>query len=173
MIVINLIGEPSVGKTTTAAGVFFELSSKGYNVQMVLEEAKKYIFEDNLKIFDQQILLLAEQNRALTRLKDNTDIVITDSPLIMPIVYQKGEYLKSFRNLAFEQFNEYNNFNIFLKRKHKFSNNGRYHTEKDSISVRDKIIQILDEENIKFLPLTTGKKIHKKIARIVMDLVKK
>ena len=45
-LVVNLIGGPGCGKSTTTAGLFYELKKKGYNCEMSLEFAKDKVYEE-------------------------------------------------------------------------------------------------------------------------------
>ena len=54
MIVINLFGGPSSGKTTMAAGLFRLLKTMNKKVELVQEFAKDLVWENNLgKLSDQ------------------------------------------------------------------------------------------------------------------------
>lgn len=46
-LVVNLIGGPGCGKSTTTAGLFYELKKKGYNCEMSLEFAKDKVYEES------------------------------------------------------------------------------------------------------------------------------
>lgn len=44
MVNINLFAGPGTGKSTTAAGVFFEMKRSGMSVEYVTEYAKSLVF---------------------------------------------------------------------------------------------------------------------------------
>ena len=50
MIVINLWGAPSSGKSTGASYLFSELKLKGYNVELVTEFAKDLTWEEKSRV---------------------------------------------------------------------------------------------------------------------------
>lgn len=178
MLVINLLGEPGVGKSVTAAGLFYELSINGFKSELITEIAKGYAWETpkdaNGKsfphpVFNQQIFLLGEQNRWLERVKGKRDIAIMECPLILTAIYQPENYFKSFEPLVIEQFNSYNNFNILLERNHDFDIHGRVHTEEESTEVRSKLKEFLLKHNIPHITLKTHSEINKEIVQYVRN----
>ena len=60
-LVVNLIGGPGCGKSTTTAGLFYELKKKGYNCEMSLEFAKDKVYEESFRIIDDQIYIFGKQ----------------------------------------------------------------------------------------------------------------
>lgn len=148
MIVINLFGEPCSGKTTGAAYIFSKLKMKGYNIELVTEYAKDLVWEKSSLIND-QIYVFAEQQRRLKRLKDKVDIIITDSPLFLSIVYHEDINLY-FDQLVLNVFEQYNNINFLIQNKKEYNPIGRIHTEEESEAIRNKIISSLDFFNIPY-----------------------
>lgn len=176
MLVVNLLGEPGAGKSVTSAGLFYELSINGFRAELIHEAAKGYAWETPKDkdgnsmfhpVFRQQILLLGEQNRLLERVKGKRDIAITDSPLILPILYQPENYLSGFESIAIEQFNVYNNLNILLERNHSFDGEGRVHDEEQSKDVKNSLKNLLEKHNIPYISLKTHDNIHKEIMNII------
>lgn len=115
MLVINFIGQPGAGKSTFAAGLFYELKRKGYNVELVTEYTKDAIYEENSFVLSDELLVFAEKYKRIKRLSNSVDIVITDSPLINSIFYSdefgiEGEMF--FRSVA----NKFENKYIFVER---------------------------------------------------------
>ena len=47
MKVINLFAGPGTGKSTTAAGLFYKMKSKGYMVELVTEFAKDLVYQES------------------------------------------------------------------------------------------------------------------------------
>lgn len=180
MLVINLLGEAGVGKSVTAAGLFYELSINDFKAEIVSEVAKEYAWESQKDkdgillphpIFSQQVFILGKQNRALVRLINKREIAIMECPLIMGAIYQEeqGNKLKSFTSLALEQFNFYNNVNILLERNHTFDLQGRVHNEEEAAKVREKMLSFLHINNIPYVKFKTHRGIHKEIAKYIRD----
>lgn len=176
MLVVNLFGEPGAGKSVTAAGIFYELSIRGIKVEIIQEVAKGYAWEtpkDSFgnalphPIFTQQVYLLGEQNRLLERVVGKVQVAIMECPLVMTSIYRPDNYLPSFDNLALEQFNMYNNFNILIKRSHSFDKEGRVHNEQQAIEVRSKLVKYLEANNLEFVSYTTNPNISRELAEII------
>jgi nicotinamide riboside kinase len=178
MLVVNLLGEPGVGKSVTAAGLFYELSINGFKAEVIQEVAKGYAWETpkdkdgnsfEHPIFSQQIFILGEQNRLLERVNGKRDIAIMECPLILGAIYQPSDYFKSFEALVLEQFNAYNNFNILLERSHDYDHMGRMQNETQSLEVRNKLKDFLEKHNIPYIKMKTHEKINQEILIKIRD----
>lgn len=83
--VINLIGGPGAGKSTTAAGVFFLLKLLNVRCELVTEFAKELTYDENWSDLKRQLYVTAEQERRQRRLVDKVDFIVTDSPLLLGV----------------------------------------------------------------------------------------
>lgn len=178
MLVVNLLGEPGVGKSVTAAGVYYELSINRFKAEVIPEVAKGYAWETPKDkdgkslihpIFAQQIFILGEQNRMLERVKGQREVAIMECPLLMGAIYKAENYFSHFVPLVLEQFNSYKNLNIVLERNHQFDPAGRVHDEKQSIEVRAKMLDFLNEHNIPFVVMKTHENINRQIVKYIRD----
>jgi hypothetical protein len=178
MLVVNLLGEPGVGKSVTAAGLFFELSINNFKAEVIPEVAKGYAWETPKDahgkslmhpIFGQQIFLLGEQNRMLERVKGQREIAIMECPLLMGAIYKPENYFTHFTDLVLEQFHDYKNINIVLERSHNFDPQGRVHDELQSKEVRSKMFDFLNEHKIPYVTMRTNENIHRQIAKYIRD----
>lgn len=147
MNVINLFAGPGSGKSTTCAGVFNKLKLAGINCEMALEYAKDKVWEKSFHTLDNQIYVFGKQLHRLWRLKDQVDIIITDSPLLFSILYDKSSNDK-FRELVLDQFNQFNNINYFIERDQSYNPKGRMQTMEESMQLDSRIKEILGEYNI-------------------------
>lgn len=151
MKVINLIGQPSAGKSTTAAGLFFEMKSRGIQCELVNEYAKDMVWRElPAKAFDDQIYITAKQNHKLWRLNGKVDYAITDSPLMLGLVYAAPDYYLHFRPLVLELFNSYDNEVFLIKRAKAYNPVGRNQNEEDAEKVHYSIIDTLDRYSIPY-----------------------
>ena len=157
MKVINVFGGPGSGKSTTAAGLFFEMKKKGCNVEYVTEYAKDMTWEERSNILDDQLYILAKQNRRLARLaKHKVEYVITDSPLILGIVYALPSYYETFPIMVLEVFHSYNNTNFFIHRNtDNYSEIGRNQTLTEAMKIDCKMQQILADSDINYQSVFT------------------
>lgn len=152
--VINFLGGPCSGKSTTAAGLFYEMKKQGKNVELVTEYAKDLVYEGTLELMlDRQEMVFAEQNQRLHRLRGKVDYAITDGPLLLSLVYprmnqrQKGlqpwPALNAFENFVIEVMKTFDNVYVFLNRPNTFDERGREHTEDQSREIDREIISAL------------------------------
>lgn len=118
MKVINFFAGPGSGKSTVCAGLFSKLKLSGINCEMALEYAKDKVWEKSFRTLDNQIYVFGKQLHRIWRLKDQVDLVITDSPLLFSLIYDKTQNLK-FKDLVVDQFNQFDNINYFINRKKK------------------------------------------------------
>ena len=97
-LVINLIGGPGSGKSTCASGIFYQLKKLGVNCELALEFAKDKVWEEPIKKLDDQFYIFGKLYHKLFRLNDKVDVIITDSPLIISILYNKisSQYFNDF-----------------------------------------------------------------------------
>lgn len=140
-IVFNLFGGPSVGKSTTAAGVFSLLKLHDVDCEQVTEFAKDLVWEERHKTFKDQHYIFGKQYHRMWRLKGNVDVMITDSPLLLSMIYRPEKYGDSFVNNVIETINWFDNRNIILRRTKKYNQNGRNETEYEAKEV-DKAVRI-------------------------------
>ena len=147
MLVVNLFAPPGSGKSTMAAHIFAKLKWANVNCELVTEFAKDLTWENRQKTLENQLYVFAKQHHRLNRLKEQVDIVITDSPLILSIIYNNkycSDNFKHLNSLVLEQHFKFNNYNIFINRKKPYNPIGRNQTEKESVEIGVEIKDLLD-----------------------------
>lgn len=142
-IVVNLFGGPGISKSTTAAGVFSLLKLHGVDCELVTEFAKDLTWEERQKTLRNQIYIFGKQHHKLWRLNKAVDVIITDSPLLLGLIYDT-EYNEELRNLIIKTFKTYNNMNFLLKRVKPYNPNGRSQTKDEAIALDHKIKTMLE-----------------------------
>ena len=162
MNVINLFGGPGSGKSTTAAGLFYEMKKRRFEVELVTEYAKDMVWEGRHNILDDQIYIFAKQQRRIARLRDHrVDWVITDSPIALGLVYlREGRFLTSnFNMLVMEVFNSFDNHNFLLQRNFEYNPVGRNQKDLEEASEYDrKVKDLLDTYDVPFQTILGGEK---------------
>lgn len=143
-IVINFFGGPGSGKSTLAASIFAKLKWSGINCELVTEYAKDKVWEKSFDVLRDQIYVSAKQNHRLFKLNGQVSVIITDSPLLLGIMYDNGN-TKGLEELIFNQFNTYHNINFLLNRKKKYNPKGRTQTLDEAKVLDDEIKNILDK----------------------------
>jgi len=152
-LTINVFGGPCSGKSTTAAGVFSLLKLHGLNGELVTEFAKDLSWEENLKKLEDQYYVFGKQFHRMWRIRNDVDIIITDSPLFLSKVY--GVYLNKgwpdcFYDTVMDAFNSFNNINYYLKRLKHYSPIGRNQTEHEAKELDDVVKTMLEKDNVEF-----------------------
>ena len=149
MIVINLFAGPGSGKSTTCAGVFAKLKLAGINCEMALEYAKDKVWENSHEVLDDQIYVFGKQLHRIFRLKDKVEVVITDSPLLLSILYDKSEN-PFLRDLVLDQFNKFENRNYFIHRNTIYNPKGRLQTEDEAKEIDKVLINLLGKFDVDY-----------------------
>lgn len=157
MRVINLFGGPGTGKSTTAADLFALMKWKNINVELVNEYAKEVTWAERFATLEDQLYIMAKQNHKLWRLNGKVDWVVTDSPLILSLVYAKPDYLpKYYRVFGQELYDSYDNINIFLQREKPYHKIGRNQTEEEAKEKDREILQLLKECNYNYTVISAN-----------------
>jgi hypothetical protein len=169
-LIVNLFGGPSVGKSTTAAGVFSLLKLHDVECELITEYAKDLVWEERHKTFFDQQYIFAKQNHRLWRVHDKVDIVVTDCPLMLSPIYGQryGTTNESFSNNVVDVVGSYNNFNVLLTRTKRYNQNGRNETEDEAKEVDAAIKETLTKYNMKWREVAGNFEGINEIVRIVL-----
>lgn len=150
-IVVNLFAGPGSGKSTGAAYIFAKLKMAGVNCELVTEFAKDKTWEHNSKALSCQPYVFGKQCYRMDRCADQVDVIITDSPLLLGTLYNVDFDIEpEFSQSILKKFNEYNNYNYFLKRWKKYNSVGRSQTEDEAIELDKKIVDTLNRYEIDY-----------------------
>ena len=151
-LVVNLFGGPCVGKSTLAAELYSELNKTKYTVELAHEFAKEICWDGNEKLLKNQLYILGNQLHRIERLNGKVNIIVTDSPLLLSVIYNKMFNKENFKKIILEAHNKFENFNIFIDRdrKREFINEGRNHTYGEAIKLDYKIKKMLDKNDISY-----------------------
>jgi len=173
MINISLFGGPGTGKSTTAAGLFYNMKTNDYKVEYIQEYAKELTFGKDYTKLSDQLLILGEQHHRMFRLKDQVDYLIHDSPFVMGLVYlQYDKYLpkNEYIELIVKMYKSYNNINIFLERnveEHGYQEYGRNQSLDNAIIKDKEIKQVLIDHDIDFVTIKMGNNILQDILNLL------
>ena len=173
-IVVNLFGAPGAGKSTIAAQIFFLLKTYGVNAELVTEFAKDKTWEHNLKALGVQEYVFGKQSYRLARCRDDVEVIVTDSPLPLSIIYNHNEALDKdghFSQVVLNIFNTYNNCNYVLKRVKPYNPKGRNQTEEESDALFAPILDLLHDLKIPFEIRNGDEETGAAIAKDVLDRV--
>ncbi len=152
-VIVNLFAGPGAGKTTCAWAIASELKKRNIETEYVSEYAKECVWDNRTDLldgsFEHQTAIYEEQNRRVQRLLGKVDVVVTDSPAILSLVYAK-EKNSEFENKVLTEFGQQQNFNLFINRGKVFQQAGRVHNLAQSKQLDNDIKNMLRENNIYF-----------------------
>lgn len=172
-LVVNLLGGPGSSKSTSAALLFSILKRKDINAELVTEFAKSAAWENNVKAIENQAYVFGKQCYKMSRCADDVDVIITDSPLLLSIIYNHDKRLTENFNLSvMDVFNSYNNLNIFLNRAKKYNPKGRFQTEDEAKAIDNEILDALEERCVPYIRVTPNDEGYQFITDLIITKLK-
>ncbi len=159
--IINLFGGPGIGKSTQAAGLYYEMKKLNYNVEMPYEFPKLLAWDKSYEMVKDQLYVLANQHRNIARLYGQVDYIIVDSPIMLSLVYKDRysndlDYPSSFYREKFDEFvidlhKQYNSLNVVLERDDSmFQRDGRFQDLEESKEIDIDITTTLIKSGIEY-----------------------
>lgn len=162
--VINLYGGPGTGKSTTAAALFAELKFRGINCEYVQEYAKDKAWEFGTnhlgvpKVFQAQEYIFGKQHFRLRRCAQDVDVIVTDCPLFLGLVYMPDDFpIPSLRLAIREAYDMYENLDVFLVRNKPYNPKGRFQTEDKAKELDGDVRQVLDDQGVPYNIIDSGR----------------
>jgi len=150
-VVINLIGGPGSGKSTTMAGVFYALKKHGVNCEMATEFTKDKVWEEEYRIMDDQLYIVGKQFHRVCRLIEKVDVVIMDTSILSSIIYDKTKS-KALKDLCWEQFQRFDNLVFFIDRDDvKYQTEGRRENLEQSLAIDKAYKELMEEYHIPYI----------------------
>lgn len=155
--VIELFGSPGSGKSTMAASIFCQLKQRHINAEMVREYVKDWMWIDRqVDTFD-QFYILGKQLQKESITYGKVDVLINDSPLWLVAFYE--EYRLKIHNgpctLAMHALQpmldkKTKRTRLFItKQAFPYNDNGRDHSEKESLEIEKLLYQFLERNSVK------------------------
>lgn len=135
---IELIGAPGAGKSTTASAIFSELKTRGINAELVTEVAKEWAWEGRSIDWRNQTLLAATQLHRFLSAVNKADVIVTDGSLTLSHWYASYYGLRAVRSIAAmkdELKSVTTSYEYFIKRDKPYNAAGRFHSEDESNEV--------------------------------------
>ncbi len=181
-IVVNLYGGPGCGKSTGAAYIFSKLKMMGIDTEYVSEFAKDKTWENNSEVFNNQLYISGKQSFKLSRCVGKVDVIVTDSPLLLGIIYNNaqkeddinglGDYINGLNEALLSIYAKYDNINIVLKRTKPYNSNGRSQTEEESKTIDAYIRWMLGDNNIPYIEENGDEDGYNRIVSIIANKLK-
>ena len=152
-LVVNILGGPGVGKSTTTAAVFSQLKVMGVDCEIASEYAKELVWEQRNETFKDELYIFAKQAHRLFRLNGKVDVVVTDRPLILTCCYATED--PKLCEFCYDRFSSYKNLNyLLLRNEENYEENGRNQTLEEAKAIDEMLIRKLDEFNIPYQKLS-------------------
>lgn len=171
-VVVNLMGAPGAGKSTGAAEVFAFLKKKGINTELILEFAKDKTWEHNMKALSVQEYVFGKQSYRLARCRDQVDVIVTDSPLPLSIIYNNNPALgDAFNQVVLNIFNTYTNLNFYVNRVKPYNPAGRNQTEAESDALNEPIKKLLHDYEIVYTDINGDDNGYEYVANQVINFL--
>lgn len=129
-MIVGLVGGPGSGKSTLASGVFADLKEAGVLAEFAPEFAKELCWGGSKEI-ECQPYVWGVQSLRVERLVGQVEVVITDSPPVLSVVY--GDAGEHFRKAVWERHAELaarvDMRLVFVERVKPYEPAGRYQDE--------------------------------------------
>ena len=168
-LVVNLFGVPGAGKSTGAAHIFSCIKMAGVNAELITEYAKDKVWERNDEAFRNQAYIFGEQSYRISRCAGKVDVIVTDSPLPLSVMYNNDERLtENFNKAVMDVFNTYDNLNYLLLRVKPYNPVGRKQTEAESDALGASVISLLKDRNIPYRSIEGDVKGYDEIVREIL-----
>lgn len=167
-IVVNLAGSPGAGKSTGAAKIFSELKMRGINCELVGEVAKDITWEHNMTALSCQEYVFGKQSYRLARCRNDVDVIVTDSPLPLTIIYTRNPAIKKpLTDLVMAVFDSYDNINFFINRTKPYNPKGRNETEAESNAISEEIKELYKNLNISYTEINGDTEGYEKVVDLI------
>ena len=148
-LILNFTGAPGAGKSTGAAYTFAKLKMLGIDAELATEFAKDKVWEENPTPFKNQAYIFGKQSYRLSRVVGKVEVIVTDSPLLLSIIYNNDPRLtNNFNESVKDVWNSYNNVTYFVHRVKPYNPNGRNQTEAESDALSEEILKLFEDNNV-------------------------
>lgn len=175
-VVINMLGGSGIGKSTIAAGLYYNMKLKHKKVELVREYVKVLAWQGaKINQFD-QVNIFGEQCKLEHTLYNKVDYIVTDSPIILAPVYEYFYHGDSMMEEAAIKFIDkakksgIRHLNFLLSRGKDYDTNGRYQSEEEAKKVDSLTKTFLHKHNMHYCEIDGPETERvKKILEIVLD----
>lgn len=148
VLVVNFFGGPCAGKSTAAPKVYVELKERQLNCELAREVIKDLIYEERHVAITNELYIFAQQAHILHRLKDRVDIIVTDCPLLMKLVYPNGGV--DLTQVVLDTNKQYHNLNIFVNRSEHYHKEARFQDYEEAIQKDHEILALLEKFDVPY-----------------------
>jgi len=158
--IINVYGGPGVGKSTSAAYLYYLLKAAGANTEMVREYVKGWAWENRAFSAYDEIYFLGKQVRHESMLFGKVDWIVTDAPVYMTAYYaslycspQLAHGISQAAQAFYKQAEEdgHQHLHLMLTRTKAYQADGRYQTEDQALSIDNGVREMLSKFKVSII----------------------
>ena len=130
---INLWAGPGVGKSTTAAALFYKLKLAGIVAEWVPEHAK-YLHYSGTLLQTSQKAIVEAQAKTQGILQGHVEVTVSDAPVLLSLAYARAEELPELFEVAHEATRGWQTLDVLLHRDFTgaYEQAGRYQNENEA-----------------------------------------
>ena len=166
---INLFGGPGCGKSTIAAGLFYELKKKHISCNNPYEFPKTLAWDKNYPAIQDQLYVFANQHRGIAQSYGKVDYIIIDYHSYYTSGYPAEFYGQSFHDMVVDLHKKYDNLNIMLKRTDGSHDEGeRFQDLEESLAIDKLCIEKLEEHDIPYHEVIVDDKTVETILKLIL-----
>lgn len=166
---LSFFGGPGSAKSIMAAHTFALLKWNGVLAELSLEYIKTKLWENSLDVFKDQIYIFGKQYHSMFRLDGKVDVIVTDSPFLLGVIYDSTENEHLSAALIVSEYRKINTINIFLERdESQYENTGRLQDLEAAKQIDNKIISLLESSSIPFTRIKSHPDSPEKVTKLVM-----
>ena len=172
--VINMLGGSGIGKSTTAAGLYYHMKLAHKNVELVREYVKLLAWQGIKPGQYDQVNIFGEQCKLEHSLYGKVDYIITDSPIVLAPIYEHFYHGDSMMEEAAIKFlnksksNGVEHINIVLGRTKDYDTEGRYQTLEEAKRVDNMVRDFMFKYNMEYIVIDGP---DEERAKKIMDLI--
>ncbi len=169
--VIDLIGGSGLGKSTTAAGLFYHMKLKGNHCELVGEFVKRWAWQGRRVTPLDQLYIMGQQTQSESLLYGKVDYIVTDSPILLAAIYDSYYNKRSTvadTVLDFIKTSEIKHHYYLLQRNKPFNSKGRFETEEQAKEIDSFVKEKMLEWNLSYTLLDCEDE--KRVDTIMKDL---
>lgn len=161
MLIVNLFGAPSAGKSTLAMLVsgFLKTRHPQYTVEFPFEFTKGVVYDEAPKALNCQLYITGCQWWQIARCEGHADVVICDSPILMASVYGSlcdPPMPPEWHVICKQHHDHFPSINYFVERSHAFESKARAHSEAESDLLAEGIKSTLDSSGVKYTAVVSN-----------------
>lgn len=172
-LVVNLFGGPNAGKSSLAPLIYGEIKCEHPHLrtELATEFAKDLVWEGRMTAIHNQLFVLGGQSQRIEIRAGKTDVIITDSPVLLSSVYRGIDYPPEFDMVCLWAHRRYPSLNILLERPAGiFESQGRIHDKEQSVAKDAEIRGLLERNRIAYVAARPDIQDARRIARMIADI---